>query len=300
MNFKKFNLYNIIKCVILTIVGTLILAFGAAVFIIPFNLVTGGLTGISIIINRLIPYISVEISVALLSWSLFVLGIVVLGKQFALKTLLSTAIYPIGIALFSNLLYPSVMSGFFNLGQSQYSEISLLLASLLGGALTGTGCAVTFLGGGSTGGVDIIAFTVCKLFKKAKSSRVLFFIDAVTVIIGMFVLKDLILSLLGISSAFISATVIDRLFLGDSKGFIAQIITENYDNINKDIINKLKRTSTIINVTGGFSKKEKKMIMVSFTMSEYRELLEIINLYDKNAFISIHKAYEINGKGWTT
>lgn len=298
MTSKK-HLFLIFKNISLIIIGTIFLAFGMAVFIIPFDLVSGGMTGIAIIINKLIPTISIELTVTILTWVLFFMGIIILGRHFALKTLISTIIYPVVLSIFLKLLSPDILDGFFMLEKTEYSEISIILASLFGGVFAGSGCALTFLGGGSTGGVDILAFSICKFFKKAKSSVVLFILDAATIFLGMFVLKDLVISLLGISTAFISATVIDKVFLGASRGFVAQVITDKWKEINKEVINKLKRTTTIFDVTGGFSQKSKKLIMISFTMTEYAELIEIISAFDDNAFIAIQRVHEINGLGWT-
>ena len=62
---------------------------------------------------------------------------------------------------------------------------------------------------------------------------------------------------------------------------------------------KIERTTSLIDITGGYSGEKKKIVMVSFTMSQYRDIIDIINKVDKNAFITIHRAYEINGEGWT-
>ena len=115
----------------------------------------------------------------------------------------------------------------------------------------------------------------------------------------MFIIGDLVLSLLGVTSAFIAAYMIDKVFLGGSKAFIANIITEKYEEINQRIITDINRTSTILDVTGGYSGKQRKMVMVSFTMRQYADIMNVINKIDKNAFITIHKAHEINGEGWT-
>ena len=93
--------------------------------------------------------------------------------------------------------------------------------------------------------------------------------------------------------------MVDKVFLGSSKSFIAQIITDEYDEINREIIETVERTSTIINVIGGYTGDSKKMLMVSFTMNQYADLLNIITKHDKNAFVTIHSAHEINGEGWT-
>ena len=291
----------ILKNIILTVVGTLILAAGTAIFILPFDLVAGGVSGFAIIIKQLIPaeFVTIDLIVTALTWALFLMGLAVLGRGFAMKTLISSIVYPVGISLFLRLTDPSVFGGFFSLQNSSHSDIALLLGATLGGVLVGAGCAVTFLGGGSTGGTDILAFTLCKIFKKWKSSVVIFAVDAVVVVLGMFIIGDFVLTLLGILSAFIAALMVDKVFLGGSRAFIAQIVTKKYDEINAGVIAKLERTTTILDVTGGYSGTPKKMVMVSFTMSQYADLLRIISKADKYAFVTIHRAHEINGEGWT-
>ena len=116
----------------------------------------------------------------------------------------------------------------------------------------------------------------------------------------MFVIRDFVVSLLGILSAFIAAIVIDKLFLGESEAFIAQIVSDKSVQINQAIIENLERTTTFFDVTGGFSKSGKKMIMVSFPIGQYVELINIINKIDSRAFITIHRAHEIKGEGWTS
>ena len=306
-NFNKQEIKGVVKNLALVIVGTLILSFGTSVFLMEYDLVAGGISGISIVLDHVISkyipalnFITINMLVTAITWILFFIGVFVLGKSFALKTLLSTIIYPLGVALFSKLADPEVMGGFFYLkGYEAHNEIALILATVLGGACVGAGCAITFLGGGSTGGVDIIAFTVCRIFKRAKSSVVLFIIDATIVICGLFVIQDLVISLLGITSAFVSATMVDKVFIGNNRSFIAQIISEKYAEINREINEKVERGSTVIDVIGGYTGDDKKMIMVSFTMNQYADILNAISKHDKNAFVTIHQAHEINGEGWT-
>ena len=296
---KSFKMFKI-KKIALVVIGTLILSFSTAVFIVPHNLVVGGISGIAIIIENIIKskYITVDVLISLLAWSAFVLGIIFLGKAFSIKTLISTLIYPFGVSLFSKLLNPEFLGGIFNLSASQYSEISVILASVFGGTLVGVGCSLAFLGGGSTGGIDIIAFIICKFVKRARSSKVIFIIDATTIVLGLLIIKDLVVTLLGIVSALISSLVIDRLFLSESKAFTAQIISENYDKINKKINEKLHRTTSILNIKGGYSGLDKKMLMVTFSLNQYNELINIIKTSDEKAFVTIQRAHEINGLGW--
>ena len=295
--YAKQDILSTLKNVIYVIVGTLILAFGTSLFMLPYDLVTGGVSGYAIVLSQIIPpeLLSVELIITVLTWLMFILGFIVLGKSFAMKTLISTIVYPLGVALFSNI----TKIEFFNLQSSAHSSVGVLLAALFSGVLIGLGCALSFLGGGSTGGVDVIAFIICKIFKKLRSSVVIFLVDASAVVLGMFVIGDFVLTLLGIVSAFIAALMIDKVFLGGSKAFVAHIVTDRCEEINRLVIEKLDRTSTILDVTGGYSGEGKKMLMVSFSMNEYSELINIINKTDHNAFVTVNQAHEINGEGWT-
>ncbi len=301
LKYSKQDILRTAKNVTLVIIGTLILAFGTSLFILPYNLVTGGVSGYSIVLSQIIPpdVLSVEMIITVLTWAMFILGLIVLGKNFAMKTLISTVLYPIGVALFSNITSPDFLGGFFNLQASAYSGVGVLLAAVFSGVLIGLGCALSFMGGGSTGGVDVIAFTICKIFRKLRSSVVIFAVDASAIILGMFVIGDFVLTLLGIVSAFIAALMIDKVFIGGSKAFVAHIVTSDPDGISRLIIEKLDRTTTVIDVTGGYSGEKKRMLMVSFSMNEYAELMSIITKTDREAFMTVNRAHEINGEGWT-
>ena len=294
------KLLTILKNISLTILGTAIVTFGTAIFLVPFDLITGGMSGIALILVDLIPLdVSIDLYITILTWGLFLIGFCVLGRDFALKTLVSTIVYPIFFSLFLELLSPDVLGGFFYLKSMTHGNIHLLVSSIFGGIFVGTGCAVTFLGGGSTGGTDIIAFTLCKIFRRLKSSAVIFIVDASIVVLGMFITKDLVITLLAVSSAFAAAFVIDYIFVGRSRAFVANIISDRYTEINNEIITKLDRTSTIIDAVGGYTGENKKIVMVSFTIRQYPELMNIIHKLDRNAFVTINRAHEINGEGWT-
>lgn len=300
MKLQKTDIIKNIKNIAMVILGTVILAFGSAVFIIPFNLVTGGITGISLILDRVLPFefITVNLLVTIVTWTLFIVGVFALGKAFAAKTLISTIVYPVAIAIFSKLVDPNVLGGFFQLSNGQYSEIAVILAVLFGPIITGTGCAIAFLGGGSTGGIDVIAFIICKIFKKLRTSHVLFVISSVTICLGAFVFQNLILALLGIVVAFVETSVIDKVFLGGEKAFVAHIYSNNSNEINEQVIKVLNRTTTIVSVVGGYSGNESKMLTVSFTMRQYGDLMNIIHNADKKAFVTIQRVHQVNGEGW--
>ena len=294
----------------LVLAGTLVLAFGCAIFLEPPRLVSGGVTGLSIVIDNILdipdlhlPLIGitpfVDILIFFITWGLFFLGLIFLGKDFALKTLVSSIFYPLGFALFGHLVSPDVLWGFFDIfSDPQYAGVSLIISALFGGICVGTGCALTFLGGGSTGGMDILAFMICKVMKKWKSSTVIFAIDAIIVLLGMLV-NNLIVTLLGVISAWIAATVIDKIFIGGNRAFTAQIVSDKYEEINLAIREEIRRTTTKLVGFGGYSGEPKTVLSVTFTMRQYADLMKVINRIDPTAFVSITRAHEINGEGFT-
>lgn len=293
-----------IKNIFLVILGTFILAFGTAIFLVPSDLVTGGMSGIAIVANAIyeiptgsLPFNSIDIYVFILEWVLFFLGLIFLGKEFTLKTLLSVILFPIFLALCQKLVSKDVFNGFFIINDEGYT--SIILCALFGGICNGAGVAVTFIGGGSTGGLDILALILCKIFKRCKNSVMIFVLDAAVVILGVFVLKDFILSLLGIIAAILCAFFVDKIFLGQTQAFTAHIISEKWDEISKALIEATDRSTTIVDVVGGYTGTPRKMIIISYTIDNYALVNKIVSLIDKKAFMTITRAHEINGEGWT-
>ena len=311
---KKLNLKDkreflrAVKNTALVLLGTFVLAFGIEMFIFPFDLVTGGISGIGIILEKQLSKVALfsaftaEIYSSLINWVLFGVGFFLLGKEFAAKTLISTLFYPLALKLADLLVHASLMSATLDLLRYQntpFYGIALMVATLFGGVCIGSGCALTFLGGGSTGGVDVIALTLAKYIKKLKSSVAFFVIDASIIVIGIFAVQNILISLLGIISAFICASSIDKLFLGESGAFVAHVVSDKYEDINHAVIHKMSRTTTIVDAVGGYSGENKKLVMISFNMRQYPVFTQIISSIDKNAFVTVHRAHEINGEGWT-
>ena len=290
------------------IVGTFILAFGTALFIIPFNLVTGGLSGMGIILHRILSAIpafenvSAVTYASLLNCILFVLGFIILGKTFAIKTFVSAVTYPIALYLCELLVTKNVLGGFFNLGSqyyTSYGDINRLLATLFSGLLVGGGCSLIYRVGGSSGGVDVIALSFCKYFRKLKSSHIIFVIDSSIILCGVFVSRDLVNSLLGIISAFLCALTIDKLFVSGQNAVVATVISSEYAAINDAVIHRLNRTSTIVDCIGGYTGAGKKMLITTFSARQYAEFSVILASIDKRAFVTFHRAHETNGEGWS-
>lgn len=275
----------------LVIAGSVILGLGTGILLVPYNIITGGLSGIGIILNKTLGW-NVELVVAVLTWLFFFMGLIFLGKKFAFQTLCSTIVYPIalslGVFLQNNIEFLQLV---------KTNEVHRLLAAVFGGVFVGAGCAITFLGGGSTGGVDIPALMAQK-YLKIKCSIMTFAIDATIIIVGLVINKDLIFAMIGILSAVIAAVMVDKIFLGGTSAYIATIISKKYEEINNFILDKLERGTTIIDVEGGYSKEESRMIQVAFVANEYAILQEGVSLIDPKAFMTVCRANEVMGEGF--
>lgn len=304
--YSKKEIAGAIQSNILIVLGTVVLAFGSAVFLVPFDLVVGGTSGIAVVLKSLFPEglspeqteLYVNVIVSAITWGLFILGLVLLGRDFALKTLVSTIVYPIAFALLYKLVDPTVLGGYFYIQNNPNSELALVFAGIVGGGMLGAGSALAFLGGGTTGGTDILAFLICKFFPKLKISRVTFMVDASIILLGVFAINDLLISGIGIFSAYVSSLVIDKIFVGGKTAYVAHIVTTTPEQISRDVIKILDRTTTVMECKGAYSGEHKNVVMVSFTMREYREILSIVSKYDKKAFITVNKAHEVSGEGW--
>jgi len=300
-NINKEKLLHFFKNNLLVIFGTFVLAIGTELFILPSNLDTGGVSGLAICFKFLGVGLNSETIITILCWSLFFIGLMFLGWSFSIQTLCSTIFYPICLFLLKWVINNCEHLIMYNSPSVMGEEaLIILLSSLFGGVFVGAGCGITFLGGGSTGGVDVITFIICKYFKKIKSSVWIFLIDATIIIMGYIFDEnhDMALCLEGVFSAFVAAVVIDKVFIGSNQSFVAYIVTDKEKEITKDIIEKIDRTTSIIDIVGGYSNSEKKMLMVSFTIRQYNMLRQIIIKNDRKAFMTIHRAHEITGEGF--
>ncbi len=293
MQSKKMNF---IKNLLYVIIGSLLLSFACAFFYLPHSIISGGISGIAIILNSLIKtnltWLNEEFYIVILEWLFFILGFLILGKKFAFQTLCSTIVFPIGVYIFG-FIYENV-----SVFQLEPSTINYLLSALFGGLLTGIGVGITFLGGGSTGGVDIPTLIFYK-YLKIKVSISSFVIDTTVIIAGIFVIQKFDLALIGIIAAFVAAIAMDKIFLGGKATCMAYIISEKYEEINKFILNKMERGTTLLDAQGGYSGNKIKVIQVCFNIKEYSILKNAIQNIDEYAFFSVVKAHEITGEGFS-
>lgn len=279
-----------IKSAVIIILGSILMAFSSVFFFAPFNIVSGGTTGVAIILLGLfnIPF---DITVFFMVWGLLILGYFLLGKRFTLNTLLASVVYPIAVFTFLR-FFPSNFIGF-----DSTLETHKLLAALFGGSLAGIGIGMTFLVGGSTGGVDVIILSLKKYFD-IKNSIGALLVDGIVIVFGM-IFVGVLNGLYGIIAVVASAALIEFIFIGFSSTYQATIVSKKQQDINHYILNTMNRGSTLIKVTGSYTNQEMTMIQVAFDRKELSRLRSKIAEIDPKAFAIFTKIQSINGEGFS-
>lgn len=215
---------------------------------------------------------------------MFVLGTVFLGKSFAVKTVISSLIYPV---------YLTVITRFVPI-----LELDPMLASLYGGLIGGLGIGMVLRTGASTGGMDIPPLIVNK-YTGIKISTLVLITDALTVGLGLFT-YGLEAVLVGFISVWGTSFGIDKMLtLGGGNAKAVQIISEAYVQINAAIQSELDRGTTLTDATGGYTGAPRKVILVVVEKKEYPKLLELVNRFDKNAFMITSDATDVHGEGFS-
>ena len=273
----------------LIFLGNVILAFASAFFLVPMEIVNGGMNGVALILFATYQW-PIDLSTIFMAWSFFIGGVFLLGKEFSFKTISATVIYPLFLFIFLRFFPPNIFDFMLE------NDTHRLLAALFGGALVGLGVALSFLAGGSTGGFDVVILSL-KKYLEIKVSISSLIIDAVIILIGMLTFT-LLLGLYGIISIVVSALMIELVFVGFSKTYFVTIISKESTKINAFILETLERGSTLIPAKGGYSEKAFELIQVAINRSEYFTLKQFIASIDPKAFVVFSQVRSINGLGF--
>lgn len=268
---------------LLLIVGNFILACAVAYFIVPFNILSGGVAGVAVAIHPIIN-VPTEFIINAIILITFILGAIYLGKSFIIKTIVSSILYPLFITLLSN--FPLQF------------EVSTAIASLYAGVFGGLGIGLVLRQGGSTGGMDVFPLIINK-YTKIPVSRLILFVDGITVLLGLysFGIEQV---LIGFLSVYATGVTIDKVLVAGGKhAKTVHIISDHYAEILKAIQTDLDRGATILNARGGFTNAEKQLILSVVEANQYPQLQQIVSDIDPKAFMIVSDATEVLGYGFS-
>ena len=279
----------------LVIIGSFILAIGTGIFLSKLSIVAGGLSGIGIIVQHYVSFQILDIIVWIGTAILWVVGFFTIGKEFSFRTLLSSVAYPGFLTLVLRVNY------FQNIAEQVAGDGgpgNILICGLFAGVFIGAGVALTFLGKGSTGGVDTLVFLFAKK-TKIKESVWSFIIDGSIIVLSMILVPNQwINSLVGILSAFISAMMIEFIYNANVSSYQADIISSKWEDISRYAQDELGRGATIIPVKGGYRHEDRIMLRVVLEKRQVEALRKYIAEVDPKAFVTYSQTKAVYGEGF--
>ncbi len=263
------------------LIGSAFVALAFNLFLAPNNIASGGVVGISLILKNLFGWMP-----SIVQWSLniplFIAGVVILGKNFGVKTLIGTLFLPFVV--------------FLSEGAEPVTN-DPLLGALFGGLGVGLGLGIVFRGKASTGGIDLAAQIVHKYTGISLGLCVLS-IDGAIVTASAFVfsIEQALYAMIGM---FLTAKTIDVVQMGLGYSKMAYIITQHEDEVRDEIFKEIDRGVTRIKATGGFTDHERPMLMCVVEQFEVTRLKQHVKKVDPNAFVIIVNAHEVLGEGFS-
>ena len=254
-------------------------------FILPGGMITGGTTGIALTVNH---YFHVPISVFVFCFNLimFIIGAVVLGKKFALTTLISTFYYPFILGILENV---PALGNFTN---------DVALSTIFGGLMIGSAIGIVIRAGASTGGMDIPPLVLNKKFGIPVSVLLYIFDSSILLMQMLFSNKDQILY--GILLVMIYTVVLDKVLLLGTTQTHVKVVSKKYAEINQAIISELDRGSTLIYGETGYLHQEQPLVLSVVSNRELTRLNQIVMGIDPSAFMIISKVNEVKGRGFSS
>ncbi|MCV4230220.1 YitT family protein [Virgibacillus sp. LDC1] len=285
---KTSKLLHQLQTIIPIIAGSAIYAFGLLYFIIPNELMEGGVTGITVLLNYAFN-ISPSISTMALNIPLFLVGMKILGKRQSIYTGLGIASLTLFLWLFEALIDRGYVVPF-------QTEQDYILAALYAGVTLGAGLGIVFRFGGTTGGSDIIARIINRKFGFSMG-QIILSLDILIIGLSLFFipLERILYTLVAV---FIASKVIDFIQEGAYAAKAFTIISDQAPDIAHRISTEMERGVTLIPAIGAYSKQAKHMVYCVVSRQEIRRLTGIAKSLDPRAFIIINDVNDVHGEGF--
>lgn len=280
------------------ILGSIITAAAINLFLVPYKIAPGGVTGIATVIY----YMSGEkfpvgTTMLILNIPLFIFGMKFIGGRFTVRTLFST----IFLSAVIDLSEPITRLFGAQLALEKLSASpDYLLYSIFGGFFMGLGLGLVFKSGATTGGTDLAARIVHHFFPGSTMGKLLLFIDSTVIVFAAIAFKSFLLALYAILSLYISSRIIDVILEGVNFAKAVFIISEFPDDIAQSIMRELDRGVTSLNGTGMYTGKDKRVLYCIVHRGQLTTLKELVKKIDPAAFIILGEVTEVLGEGFKT
>lgn len=288
MKMNKANNKEELLKYLMIIIGTTITAMGINIFYSPYHLVTGGLSGLAIVVeyvskNTLGFGVPLWLTNLLVNIPLFIIGIKLKGKSFAGKSIFAAGF--LSLALWYTSYIPAV-------------KADLLIAAVFGGVLVGVGIGLVLRASATTGGTDLLATIIKHYFRRLQISNVMLGIDSVIITVGLFVF-GVEKAMYALISVFIISKVINSVLEGINYSKAVHIISTKSEEVSVALMKELNRGVTGINGTGMYTGGDKRILFVVCSKNQIVALQKVVTSIDDKAFITITDVREVVGRGFT-
>lgn len=272
---------------LLIFAGAALMAVAILMIFEPCGLVTGGFSGLAIIIKNLTEYwvtggIPLWITYIVLNIPLFLAGIAIKGKKFMMRAIFGAVMLSFWLAVLPD---KPLVTG------------DILLSVIVGGVLQGIGIGLVFLGRGTTGGSDTLAALIQHWMRHYTIAQIMQIVDAAIVALGAYIF-GINNALYAVIAIVIITKVSDGLIEGMKFAKAAYIITEKPTQVAEVIMKKLPRGVTGLPARGMYSGLEKTMLFCVVSKKQIVELKEIVSTIDSHAFVIVSDAREVLGEGF--
>lgn len=297
----KKSVWDIVKEYGLITVGLLAYSMGWTIFLLPNNLVGGGVSGFAAIL-RYATGIPMGYTYLVVNVVLLLIALKILGTGFGGKTIYAILMTSVCLNVFPSIV-PMEFIEEFAVSNGK------LICTFLGGIIAGVGIGISISQGGSTGGTDIIALLWCK-YRNASPGRVILIIDVVIILSSMFIPsytdagellpfpEKLAVVVYGLIQVTVSGYAVDLYLSGSKQSVQAFIFTKKYKEMADAIAFDMARGVTVIPAKGWFSKEDSNIVMVVTRKSDLNLLLRYVKTIDPDAFLSVSSVMGVYGKGF--
>ena len=273
-----------LKKIATVLAGNTVYALAVSLFILPNGLITGGTTGLALVAHAKLG-IPIALFIGVFNIIMFDAGAFVLGKAFALTTMISTFYYPFILGVFEKLTGNMVITQ------------DRMLATVFSGILIGAGIGMVIRAGASTGGMDIPPLILNKKWNLSISQTMSFF-DCL-ILLSQMIFSNIEQILYGILLVLLYTMVLDKVLMTGRNQMQVKVISNKYDQISQEIQRRMDRGTTLLASEGGHLRESSFAVLTVISGRQLPKLNDLVLEIDPNAFMIINQVTEVRGRGFT-
>lgn len=273
-----------ILSVLCVLAGNALYALTVKLFLLPSDVIVGGTTGISLFVEHTFG-VSISLFILIFNILMLIVGLIILGKKFALTTIISSFAYPVFLELFNHCFGDLVLT------------TDPFLSTLFSGLGIGIALGVVIRSGASTGGMDIPPLVLNRFFKIPVSVSLYVFDFCILILQFSFTPIDKILY--GIVLSLIYTVVLDKILLKGTSKTEVKVISQKTEEIRSAILSQLDRGVTILYGEGGYLQEKSQILMSVVSNREVIQIERLIHQIDPECFMVVSRVSEVSGRGFS-